>query len=26
LRPEQRFDGPDALIAQIGLDLEATRA
>ena len=26
LRPEQRFDGPDALIAQIGRDLEATRA
>ena len=26
LRPEQRFDGPAALIAQIGRDLEATRA
>ena len=26
LRAEQRFDGPDALIAQIGRDVEATRA
>ncbi|MDA1062351.1 MAG: bifunctional riboflavin kinase/FAD synthetase [Chloroflexi bacterium] len=26
LRPEQRFDGPDALVAQIGLDVAATRA
>ena len=26
LRPEQRFDGPDALVAQIQLDLAATRA
>ena len=26
LRPEQRFDGPEALVAQIELDLAATRA
>ncbi|GAB4570653.1 MAG: bifunctional riboflavin kinase/FAD synthetase [Anaerolineae bacterium] len=26
LRPEQRFDGPEALIAQIGRDVEAGRA
>jgi riboflavin kinase/FMN adenylyltransferase len=26
LRPERRFDGPDALVAQIQLDLAATRA
>ena len=26
LRPEQKFDGPEALIAQIGRDVEETRA